>query len=279
MGRGATLVRRLGEVDLPSSSVAFAWLGQHGFLIRFPEGWLLVDAYLSPSPARRFPPALDPEDVAVVSAVLGSHDHSDHVDRPVWPHLARQAPQAVFIVPARWAGRLTTEIGLPGERVWGIDEGREMGLGRIRIRAIPAAHEFLDRDPVTGSNAWLGFLIEGNGVRLYHAGDTCLYEGLTSRLCAERPDILFLPINGRDAERYRRGCLGNMTYQEAADLAGAVRPRLVVPTHFDMFAGNSENPALFADYMAVKYPSVPVWIPRQGDVYRYPGGPVERMVG
>ena len=195
MGCGAALVRRLGEVDLSPPSVAFAWLGQHGFLIRFPEGWLLVDAYLSPSPARRFPPALDPEDVAVVSAVLGSHDHSDHVDRPVWPHL------------------------------------------------------------------------------------TCLYEGLTSRLCAERPDILFLPINGRDAERYRRGCLGNMTYQEAADLAGAVRPRLVVPTHFDMFAGNSENPALFADYMAVKHPSVPVWIPRQGDVYRHPGGPVERMVG
>ena len=56
-----------------------------------------------------------------------------------------------------------------------------------------------------------------------------------------------------------------MTYQEAADLAGAVRPGLTIPTHFDMFAGNTENPQLFADYMAVKYPDLPVRICRYGD--------------
>ena len=62
-----------------------------------------------------------------------------------------------------------------------------------------------------------------------------------------------LPINGRDAERYRNNCIGNMTYQEAADLAGEVGPRIVIPGHWDMFADNSADPKAFADYLNVKY--------------------------
>ena len=52
-----------------------------------------------------------------------------------------------------------------------------------------------------------------------------------------------------DAERLAVGCVCNMTYQEAVDLAGAVDPRLTIPTHFDMFENNSEDPQLFLDYL------------------------------
>jgi L-ascorbate 6-phosphate lactonase len=54
--------------------------------------------------------------------------------------------------------------------------------------------------------------------------------------------------------RYKAGILGNMTFQEAGDLAGAVHPRLTVPTHYDMFDGNLEDVTKFTDYMTVKYP-------------------------
>jgi hypothetical protein len=37
-------------------------------------------------------------------------------------------------------------------------------------------------------------------------------------------------------------------------LPGALRPGVSVPTHFEMFAMNSEDPQRFADYMQVKYP-------------------------
>ena len=56
-----------------------------------------------------------------------------------------------------------------------------------------------------------------------------------------------------------------MTYQEAADLAGAIRPGLTIPTHFDMFAANSENPQLFVDYMRVKCPHLATRVPRHGE--------------
>ena len=77
-------------------------------------------------------------------------------------------------------------------------------------------------------------------------------------------DLAFLPINGRDARRLAANCIGNMTYQEAVDLAGAVKPGLTVPAHFEMFAMNSENPQLFVDYLKVKYPSLRALIPQHG---------------
>jgi len=63
-----------------------------------------------------------------------------------------------------------------------------------------------------------------------------------------------LPINGRDGARYRRDCIGNMTFQEAADLAGELRPRFVLPGHWDMFADNPGDPDAFSDYLDAKYP-------------------------
>ena len=81
-------------------------------------------------------------------------------------------------------------------------------------------------------------------------------------------DLAFLPINGRDAVRLKRGCIGNMTYQEAADLAGAIEPKLTVPGHFEMFEGNSVNPQPSIDYMAVKYPDQRCMIPRHGEIFR-----------
>ena len=45
-----------------------------------------------------------------------------------------------------------------------------------------------------------------------------------------------LPINGRDPTR---GVPGNMSAAEAVDLASIIRPRFVVPHHYDMFTFNT----------------------------------------
>ena len=58
-------------------------------------------------------------------------------------------------------------------------------------------------------------------------------------------------------------------FQEAADLAGEVRPRLTIPGHWDMFAGNSADPAAFGDYLDAKYPGLVPWlIPERGRMIR-----------
>jgi L-ascorbate 6-phosphate lactonase len=263
------LMETIHRTDVPSGHCVLWWLGQHGFAVKLGATVLLIDPYLSADARRLVPPILAPENAVGVTAVLGSHDHLDHIDRPVWPALFTASPSARFLVPSSSLTSLARELPLPPGQLIGMDDGRTVEVADVRITGIAAAHELLDPDPVTGSHRYLGFLIEANGCRIYHAGDTCIYEGLHARLRAFAPDVMLLPINGRDAARLRRGCIGNMTYQEAADLAGAVGPHLIVPTHFDMFSGNTEDPTLFADYMAVKYPHLPVRIPAHGQAIRF----------
>jgi len=143
----------------------------------------------------------------------------------------------------------------------------------LEVRAVAAAHEFLDKSLITGRHPYLGFVVNGNGCSVYHAGDNCRYEGMETTLRGISLDVMRLPINGRDARRLRENCIGNMTYQETADLAGSVKPRLVIPAHFEMFAFNSENPELFRDYVGAKYPGLTVIVPRHGEMIRSPSSP------
>lgn len=233
---------------------AFWWLGQHGFVLKLGVKVIYADPFLTDLPGRRVPPLLRPAEVTNADIILGSHDHADHIDRQAWPGLAQASPWACFIVPELLRRRLAEELGIDPERFRGADDGAAVTSDGVEITGIAAAHEFLDQDPVTGRYPYLGFIIRGNGVTVYHAGDTCLYEGLLTKLRRYRPDLVLVPINGRDAARLKKNIIGNMTYQEAADLAGALRPRLTVPAHFEMFEGNAGDPGLFVEYMHVKYP-------------------------
>jgi len=95
--------------------------------------------------------------------------------------------------------------------------------------------DHLDPETLTGL-LYLGYVIETEGFRLYHSGDSLAYDGLAVELGQKPFDMLFLPINGRDPAR---GVPGNMTAAEAVDLAALVRPRYLVPLHYDMFTFNT----------------------------------------
>ena len=139
----------------------------------------------------------------------------------------------------------------------------------VRITGIAASHEFLDQDPATLRYPYLGYVLETQDLTIYHSGDTCLYEGMQTRLKKWHFDLAFLPINGRDARRLRAGCIGNMTHQEAADLAGVLKPGVTIPGHYGMFANNTIDPQLFSDYMAVKYPDLKVTLCKPGEKHTF----------
>jgi L-ascorbate metabolism protein UlaG (beta-lactamase superfamily) len=261
---GKELINDINTCTVPHGQCALWWLGQHSFVLKLGEAVVYVDPFLTAMGGRTVPPLLKPEEVTNATLVLGSHDHGDHIDRPAWPGIAKASPQAVFVVPRLLRERIVRELAMPDQRVVGVDDGFSASVAGITVAGVPAAHEFLDTDSATGLHPYLGFIIEGNGFRLYHAGDTCLYEGMQPLLRRWPLDLALLPINGRDARRLRGNCIGNMTYQEATDLAGSIRPGLTMPTHFEMFAMNSENPQLFVDYMQAKYPHLRAQIPVHG---------------
>lgn len=250
------LIRDIATCQPRAGECAFWWLGQMGFIVKTASLTLCFDPFLSEHPDRLFPPPLRAELLACADLVLGSHDHLDHIDGEAWQAIAAASPRTKFALPAGLKDAVAARLGIPGERLIGLAEGDRAEVGGATLEAVATAHELLnDRR----ENA--AFLVRTDGVTLLHLGDTCLYDGFEAKLRSLGPvDVLMLPINGRDALRLRRGCIGNMTWQEAADLAGALAPRLTIPGHYDMMEGNTENPALFAAYLEIKYPGRDFWI-------------------
>ena len=256
---GTELITSIETCQLDYGQCCLWWLGQHSFIVKLGKTTCFFDLFLTPSAERNVQPFLKPHEINNADFIFGSHDHADHIDRPIWPLLAKSSPNSIFIVPEAIREQLCDDLKISPKRVVGLDDALSFEKDGIKITAVAAAHEFLDCDKV-GHNMYLGYCIEGNGCKVYHAGDTCNYEGLQTSLKQINPHIMLLPINGRDAKRFASGCIGNMTYQEAADLAGVCKPCLVIPTHYDMFVANTEDPMLFADYMNVKYPNLNVHI-------------------
>lgn len=242
---GAALRDQIATTRVVPRSIAVWWLGQSGFLIKSPSAVLVVDPYLSESLTAKYAHTDRPhvrmtaaplrgEDLRDVDVVLASHKHSDHLDPGTAPAILSASPEARLVVPRALAGHAEA-MGIPLGRTTGIDAGETVEIAGFRIRALPSAHEGLDTD-ANGHHLYLGFVVESEGLRLYHSGDGLAYEGLVEALGPGPFDVMFLPINGRDS---RRGVPGNMTAAEAVDLAGRVRPRYVVPHHYDMFTFNT----------------------------------------
>jgi len=262
---GNELIHQISATEVPPGTLAFWWLGQNGFAFKGGDTVVYTDLYLSDPGGgkRQTPRPLTPEQVTNATVVTCSHDHSDHLDPGAIPGLVAASPKAKFVVP-RTATQRMLYLGVAQNRLVPVSHGESVELGALTLTALKSKHEFFDEDPELGF-PYLGFVFSLNGVTWYHAGDTVPWDGLVAALRAFSPDVLFLPINGRDAERYRRGCLGNCTFQESVDIAGEVRPRLAVPMHWDMFAANSEDPQKFVDYLQAKYPGIGTWVGRVGE--------------
>jgi L-ascorbate metabolism protein UlaG (beta-lactamase superfamily) len=242
---GPDLVREIRETFPKPNGLAVWWLGQSGYVIKSSQGVLVIDPYLSEHLTQKYANTERPHirmtrapirggDLDFVCLALASHKHSDHLDPGTIPALLEASVLAGLVAPAALIPHCLT-MGLSSDQLIGVDAGDVIDRAGFRVRAIPSAHEQIDRDE-RGRHLYLGYVIETAGLRLYHSGDSLAYDGLRAQLGAEPFDVLFLPVNGRDSAR---GVPGNMTAAEAVDLASEVRPRFVVPHHYDMFTFNT----------------------------------------
>lgn len=256
--------RQLFSNHMVRPEPAFTWLGQHSFILRLGTQVILVDPFLADLEERLVPPLFKPEDAReIVTLVCCTHDHIDHLDPEAVVGL-NLATDCHFLAPRACRDRMLS-LGVAQERLLLLDDQETVTFGDLRVTGIKAAHEDFELDE-HGHHAFLGLILESAGVTVYHAGDTVWWEGLQARLSNWRIDLALVPINGRDGPRFRAGVLGNMTFQEAADLTAGLRPGLVVPTHYGMFDFNTEDPARFADFMEAKHESQPFMLPQLGQL-------------
>jgi L-ascorbate metabolism protein UlaG (beta-lactamase superfamily) len=236
------------EAGLPGQGASLWWLGQAGFLIEIAGRRIVIDPYLSNSLGekyagtrfpheRMFPPPIEPGALQDIDWLLCTHAHSDHMDPGTIGPLIDANPQMQVLAPEA-ARQVALDRGVPGGRLHGVDAGQIIDIGGITVSAIPAAHEAFKFDDA-GRHAFLGLLLEGGGIRVYHSGDTIPYPGLVESLEGRGVNLALLPVNGRDAERAANGVPGNLTLEEALALSETIGADVMLGHHIDMFSFNT----------------------------------------
>ncbi len=101
-----TVVAKLEPV--PANAIAATWIGHATYLLRFPHLNILTDPVMGGIPGsikRLHPPAIAVADMPSIDAVVVSHNHYDHMDKPSLLAVAKHHPEARFFVPLatkRW---------------------------------------------------------------------------------------------------------------------------------------------------------------------------------
>ncbi len=247
MGDMKSLKERIERTTPPEGGVVIWGLGQVGVVIKGGGTIVYIDPYLTDATGNRsLPIVITPEEVTHCDLVFITHGHIDHLDPGTLGPVSQASPSALFVAPYPCRDGLL-KCGIPPQRIVhpAIDQWHERK--GVVFCAIPSAHyQFDEKD---GQPAYLGYLLSIQGVRIYHSGDTILYDGLEERIQQFQPHIAFLPINGRDYYREKRDIIGNLSFWETGRLAVNAGVDTVIPTHWDMFAGNSENFGRFADWL------------------------------
>jgi L-ascorbate metabolism protein UlaG (beta-lactamase superfamily) len=208
------------------------WLGQSGFLLKSSGSYLLLDPYLSDSLTRKYAGSetphvrmtrrvVDPARLSFVDLVTASHGHTDHLDAET----LRAIRPTVLLCPEAIRDVARERAGIEPR---GLTVGATIAIPPFRIAAVRAEHP--------GADAALGYVVEGGGRRIYHAGDTLAFDGLGGSLRRFALDVAILPINGR---------LGNMSGREAAAVARSARAAIAIPCHYEMFGFNTASPGEF----------------------------------
>lgn len=246
----------IDEIRSTPATDGFAlwWLGQSGFLVKYQDHHLLFDPYLSDSLTKKYAGTdkphvrmsarvVDPARLDFIDVVTSSHNHTDHLDAETLRPLLASSPRLKIVIPEANRAFAAERLQVEPQAFLGLRDGESLTLSPFEIHAVPAAHEVVDRDE-EGRCRYLGYIVRFGAWSVYHAGDTVRYHGMVKALEPFAVDVALLPINGRRPERR---VPGNLFGDEAAELASAIRARVAIPCHFEMFEFNHESPDLFLD--------------------------------
>jgi L-ascorbate metabolism protein UlaG (beta-lactamase superfamily) len=231
------------------------WLGHATVLLELSGARLLTDPVLRSRVVHLRRRAPVPADPGALDAVLISHAHRDHLDRP---SLRRLDPGAT-VVSASGAARSLRRLG---RTVVELAPGDEVRIGGVAVRAVPAVHGGR-RSPRLAPAGAIGFVVEG-GRRIYFAGDTEVFPEMAA--IGEGLDAALVPVSGWGPTLGA----GHMDPAQAADAIALLRPRVAVPIHWGTFLSLGlgrrharllrDPPHEFAAHVATRAPATRVAI-------------------
>ena len=235
-GISVPYVHNDGKLLKKGNQDTLTWIGQASFLLQLAGKNILIDPVLSKKIAwikRNSPPGIDWPAMPKIDLVLITHNHRDHMDIPT---LKKLGSDPIYLVPQ---GLGSWFIKNNFYRVIEMGWWQTEEIEGLAITFVPAEH--WSRRGLTDVNTswWGGYVIEKNGIRLYHSGDTGWFDGFSE--IGNRfghIDVAMLPI-GAYAPRWF------MKYQhinptEAIHAMKALRAKHFIPMHWGTFKLSDE---------------------------------------
>lgn len=210
------LPRAKGAVEMPAASYlkGITWLGHASFRIARGGVVLYIDPWRLKS---------DPHDADMV---LITHPHFDHLDLD---DILKVAKSGTAIVTVKGSVSKLERAGFLTGDIREVHPGDKVSIQGISIEVVAAYN--LNKTFHLKENQWVGYIVEMDGVRIYHAGDTDLIPEMRS----VSADVALLPVSGTYV----------MTAVEAARAAKLLKPKVAVPMHYGDIVGSEKDARQF----------------------------------
>lgn len=203
------------------------YLSHSAFLLETSGKMILIDPFISGNPkAPASAKGIKPD------YILVSHGHGDHLGDAV--ELSK-AHGSVIVAPfelAMWCASQGASV-----HDMHIGGGWDFDFGRVKLTIAHHGSAVGPDEQLQYTGSPCGFLVSSEGKTLYHAGDTGLFYDM--KLIGEMNaiDVALLPIG----DNYTMGIA------DATKAVELLRPKVVVPMHYNTFELIKADADLFAE--------------------------------
>ncbi len=196
------------------------YFGHSAFLINN----LLIDPYI-----RENPMCNEKIEDIKCDIICVTHDHGDHLGDAF--DIARENDATIVAIH-----ELAVEASKGGLKTEGMNIGGKIKIGDWSIKMVNALHSSNLGHPA-------GFVLKNlrENKTIYHAGDTGLF-GDMKLVGDEGIDVAMIPIG----DRYTMGV------EEAVTAVELLRPRIVIPMHYNTFPLIKADPTKLKEKVSVK---------------------------
>jgi L-ascorbate metabolism protein UlaG (beta-lactamase superfamily) len=233
-----------GEPRVPlavaENEAGITFIGHSSFLLQMGGHHVLIDPVFATRLIllrRKRVAGVRVSDLPRIDAVLLTHAHMDHLNRPSLRAVNREmrrrkVPPPAVIVP-HGVEDLVADLGFAAVHSLRWWQSVELGeFNTTRITMTPAKHwgARMFNDTHRGFG---GYLLEAPGLpRVYHSGDTAYFPGFAEIGRRLAPDIALLPIGAYYPDTYRAV---HTSPEEALRAFLDLRAETMIPMHYNTF--------------------------------------------